>query len=276
MALLKIRKVTSLPSTLEASTLYLIKASTTTFSLYLTDKLGQVSYRSPDSSDISAIVLALINALKGQPDGLASLDINSNVNEPVNTILSLDGQDGELLSNNQLVWHSKSETIYASGTGANDPTRIVTFGNMQGWMFAADVLTQAFPKIQIPYDIALNTDAYLCLHWMPGSGAVGNVRWGLEYSIVKGHSQGSFPASTTVYQSVAANSTVDLVRNFTTEMVALNSAQIEPGSTILMRLFRDGANVLDTFQSNTSPWKISLKYQRQRIGTRNRIPNFYA
>ena len=276
MSNLKIVKALSLPSILTASTLYFIKVSDTTFSIYLTDKTGSVSYRSPDSSDVSGLTLALINALQGQPGGLAGLDLNGDVEQAVSSILSLDGQDGEWLSNNNLVWFSKNETLHWTGTTTGDPTRIVTFGNMQGLLFQPNALTQVFPQIQVPYDIALNTDCYLCLHWMPGSGANGNIRWGIEYSIMKSNNQGAFPATTTAYFTQAADSTVDLIRNFTSEIVTLNSSQIEPGSTILMRVFRDGTNVLDTFEGNASPWKVSLRYQRARIGTRNRTPNYYA
>ena len=279
MSTLKVFKALTPPATLDASSLYLVKSGTDTFSIYLTDKDGLVLYRSPDTSDISTIVMAIVNALKGQPGGLGSLDLEGYIEQAYASVAAIDGQEGDLGSEGLPIWDSVEDTVcklsLLNDTSATDPTRIVTFNGMQGWLFAPSVLTQVFPKLQVPFDIELNTNAYICLHWMPGAGALGNVRWGIEYSIMKSYQQGTFPATTTQYTTQYVDSTVDLIRNYTTELAVINSANIEPGSTIMMRVFRDGANPADTFLGNTSPYLISLKYQKTRLGTRNRTPNFY-
>lgn len=279
MSVLKVFKALNPPATLDASSLYLVKSGTDTFSIYLTDKDGLVLHRSPDTSDISTIVMAIVNALKGQPGGLGSLDLDGYVEQAYASVAAIDGQEGDLGSLGLPIWDSIEDAIcklsLLNDTSVTDPTRIVTFNGMQGWLFAPSVLTQVFPKLQVPSDIALNTDAYICLHWMPGSGAIGNVRWGIEYSIMKSHQQGMFPATTIQYVTQYVDSTVDLIRNYTTELAMINSVNLEPGSTIMMRIFRDGANLGDTFLGNTSPYLMSLKYQKTRLGTRNRTPNFY-
>ncbi len=279
MAQLKIFKLTALPVILEPSALYFIKTTADRFSIYLTDKDGIVVHRSPDSSDVSTVVLALINALKGQPGGLASLDLDGYIEQPYAAIQIFDGQDGDLSSSGSLIWDSIDNCIHKlsvlADTTATDPTRIVTFGGMQGWLFAPSVLTQVFPKLQVPYNYESGTQAYLNVHWMPGAGAIGNVRWGIEYSVMKSFSQGTFPTTNTNVVTQFVDSANDLIRNYTTELVALPSTQLEPGSTIMMRLYRDGASILDTFLGNTSPYKVSLNYQCKRIGTRQRQPDFY-
>lgn len=275
MAQLKIRKVDALPSTLQASTLYLVRASETTFSIYLTDKDGVVNYRSPDSSDISTIVLALINALKGQPGGLASLDLSGNVEQPVLTALGIDGQDGILTSNGNAVWGSIDEFLIATGTGTNDPTRITLFNNIQGLRFRSDRLVQVWADFQIPYDYALGTVVYPVIHWMPTTTLAGVCRWGLEYSVAKGNGQAVFPATTTVY--INANITTGSQwKNLASEFASVVATNLEPDSTIKMRIFRDGGNAADTYAGDTNAWKVSLRYQKARIGTRNRTPNFYT
>lgn len=276
MTTLKFRKVTQLPAIIQSSTIYLVNTGTNTFTIYLTDKTGTIIYRSPDSTDISDIVINLINELVNQPNGLVSLDLDGHIIGTISNTSSIDGQDGEWLSNNNLVWNTITQALFSIGATTSDPTRILLFNNLQGLLFKPSALTQVFTQIKIPFDIALNTDCHIALHWMPGSGANGTIRWGIEYSIAKGYSQQSFPATQTNYTHVAANSTVDLIRNMTTDLVTLNSTSIEPDSTLLLRVFRDGGSNLDTFLGNTSAWKVSLKYQRQRIGTRQNVPNFYT
>ena len=77
MAVLKFRKVDSIPGVLEANCIYIVKTGTNHV-LYITDKTGAVSYKSYDSVDIAAVSSAYIDALIGQPDGIAGLDSNGD------------------------------------------------------------------------------------------------------------------------------------------------------------------------------------------------------
>lgn len=77
MAILKFRKVNSIPGVLEANCIYIIKTGTNHI-LYITDKTGSVSYKSYDSTDIAAVSSAYIDALIGEPDGIAGLDSNGD------------------------------------------------------------------------------------------------------------------------------------------------------------------------------------------------------
>lgn len=77
---MRIFKVNSKPTVLQPSALYMVSnASTKQLNIYMTDKDGGVIYRSIDSADISAVVTAIINALKDQPGGLAGLDLDGHV-----------------------------------------------------------------------------------------------------------------------------------------------------------------------------------------------------
>lgn len=274
MAQLKIFKVNALPVTLEPSAMYFIKTTADRFSIYLTDKDGLVIHRSPDSSDVSTVVLAIVNALKGQPGGLASLDLDGNLEQMALSALGIDGQEGDFRSNGNYVWGSTEQFLVATGNGTNDPTRITLFNGMQGLRFRSDRLIQTWVDILIPYDYALGTVVYPCLQWMVTTNNGNVCRWGLEYSAAKGHGQQQFPASATVYvnHAVPANSQWD---NLITEFASIPSTNLEPGSVVKMRIFRDGANAADTHTGDASPWKLSLKYQKARIGTRNRTPDFY-
>lgn len=274
MAQLKIFKLTALPVILEPSALYFIKTTADRFSIYLTDKDGIVVHRSPDSSDVSTIVLALINALKGQPGGLASLDLDGNLEQIGLVALGIDGQNGDFSSNGSSVWASIDEYLIALGNGTNDPTRITLFNAIQGLRFRSDRLIQTWVDFIIPYDYDLGTVVYPGIHWTPTTNNGNVCRWGIEYSAAKGFGQQQFPATTTLFvnQAVPANSQWD---NLITEFASIPATNLEPGSVIKMRIFRDGANAADTHTGDASAWKASIRYQRVRIGTRNRSPDFY-
>jgi hypothetical protein len=78
MAFLKFKKVNSVPGTLEANTIYIIKQGSNHV-LYITDKDGTLSYKSYDSVDIAAVTSAYVTALIGEPNGIAGLDASGNL-----------------------------------------------------------------------------------------------------------------------------------------------------------------------------------------------------
>jgi len=72
---LKIYKLDSIPATLEPSALYFVRTGVSNLvNIYLTDKESNIIYRNHDSSDISNITMAILNALKNQPGGIAGID----------------------------------------------------------------------------------------------------------------------------------------------------------------------------------------------------------
>lgn len=276
MAQLKIFKVDVLPPVLESSALYFIKASTSTFSIYLTDKLGQIAYRSPDSADISQLVLALINSLLNQPGGIAGLDLNGNVIG--NIIATIDGQNTPLLSNNDHVWNDLiTPFVIKNIGGGNNPTFGVLMGNMQGLLFPKDVMTQVWCDFHIQHDIALGTKIYPHIHWCPTTVNAGTVRWGVEYIVAKGHGQQAFGPSTTVYveTTFGPNNQWKNMLSEISDADAINSADIEPDSIIKTRIFRDAKHANDTYQFNIHAWQSDLHYQVARVGTRHRFPDFF-
>lgn len=83
MTVLKIRKITSLPETLEASCLYLLSGENNKVSIYITNSDGSVLYHSFDTSEGAAITQAIINTLLNNPGGIAGLDLDGLISEGV-------------------------------------------------------------------------------------------------------------------------------------------------------------------------------------------------
>ena len=59
------------------------------------------------------------------------------------------------------------------------------------------------------------------------------------------------------------------------DLDAILSASIEPDTFIKMRVFRDATHALDTYNGNVHAWCCDLHYQTNRIGTKNKAPNFF-
>lgn len=87
MAILKFRKVNSIPGTLEANCIYIVKTGSNHV-LYITDKDGVATYKSYDSADIAAVSSAYLSALINQPNGIAGLDGAGNLLQAANVAMS--------------------------------------------------------------------------------------------------------------------------------------------------------------------------------------------
>ena len=218
----------------------------------------------------------MINSLKNQPNGLAGLDANGNIIGSV--IATFDGQDGDIRSDNDYVWEDMLADITVKGTsGGNNPTFNVIYGDYQGYIFSPSTMNQCWVDFHIKHDIALNTKIYPHIHYLPMTNNAGVVRWGVSYSIAKGHQQEKFPLPTTVYieQTIEANSRYLHMVAEVSDLNAILSTSIEPDSVIKMRVFRDAAHPNDTYPDEIHAWQVDIHYQRARLGTRNKSPNFF-
>lgn len=144
--------------------------------------------------------------------------------------------------------------------------------------FSADQMQEVFSNFHIDHDYKLNTMLYPHLHFVTSSNAAGVVRLGFEYTYAKGHGQGTFPASTTLTLdfTVPANSAnVHFVAEMP-EGQGIPGTDIDTDGVILMRVFRDGAHVNDTFTGTIFGIMSDLHYEVDRYATINRAPNFRA
>lgn len=275
---LKFFKVNSLPSVLTPSSLYFIKNDNTgLMSLYLTDTGGTISYRTHDTTDIIAMLTNYVQSLIGQPNGIAGLDASGNLIG--NLLAIIDGQDTAATHNGNFIWKDLSgEFTVRNLSGGNNPTWGTIFDNLQGLVFSASTMNQVWVNFHINHDIALGTKVYPHIHWLPLTNASGTVRWGIEYSVAKGHGQQVFHPSVTVYvnHTIPANSFKKHFVSEVSEADAIPPTNIEPDSFVKVRVFRDAKNALDTYPGEVHAWFADLHYQAERIGTMNKAPNFFG
>ena len=215
-----------------------------------------------------------------------------NIDITANTTLTQVGVTQELLLDASSVIAIETTSTYGwrdniapfvvkSTSGGSNPSWGTLWSGFEGLVFSSTIMNQVWVDFHIDHDYALGTTLYPHVHWMPTTTGTGVVRWGIEYSVAKGHQQGAssiFPASTTVYveQTISANSQW---MHFIAEVSDANvipATNVEPDSVVKVRIFRDAAHANDTYTGTVHAWQADLHYRSNRFATLNKAPNFNA
>lgn len=183
------------------------------------------------------------------------------------------------LNNGEYGWSNLSSNIYTDDDSGSP--RLKDFkSNVKGWRFKKNDIQQCWVDFRMNHDYALNTKVFPRLHWGSNENKSGTVRWGIEYTVAKGHGQGSdsqFPISSIIYleQNLSATDIDKHLITEVTEAQAILSTNLEPDSLILMRIFRDATHINDTYPDYCFLFRVDLHYQVGQLVTRNKAPDFF-
>lgn len=178
-------------------------------------------------------------------------------------------------------WRDNTAAFIAKGSGANNPSWGVFRNGIYGYTFSASTMQEVWANFHVDHDYAAGTVLYPHIHWSPTTTSTGTVRWGIEYTVAKGHQQGAsstFGTTTTIYveQVISTNSQY---QHFVSEVSladAIPSTNVEPDTVIMVRFFRDANHANDTFPDTVVGIFGDLHYQVNTLSTINKSPNFYA
>lgn len=124
-------------------------------------------------------------------------------------------------------------------------------------------VTQSFANFDVPFEWAEGTDIYAGIHWSPGvNTSTGTVRFGLEF--VGAALNGVFGPSNTWYIESSADGTA--YKHYRGLSQAMTGSMVSPNQRFLIRLFRDGAHVNDTFAGDIFIVGIDFYYQVNKFG----------
>ena len=162
--------------------------------------------------------------------------------------------------------------------GANAPTWAVFRNGIEGYSFDAGTMNEIWLSFHINHDYKIGTALYPHIHWSPNTTSTGVVRWGFEYTVAKGHQQSVFGASTTIYveQTIGSANQYGHYIGEVADGDAIDSAETEVDSLVLMRVFRDAAHANDTFPDDVWAWFVDMHVQIDRVCTKNKSPDFYS
>lgn len=174
-------------------------------------------------------------------------------------------------------WRDLTSAVDVRGIGVNDPTFAVYTGTtLRAFQFSASTMNEAFFVFHVPHDWVPGTTIHFHAHWSNAAATpnTGNVVWKFDYSFAKGFGQEAFPAVQTA-EVIAASPAVRYIHNVS-ETVAITIATMEVDGLILMRAYRDAANVLDTCTDGVFLHTVDIHYQSTNMATKQKAPNFYV
>lgn len=127
-------------------------------------------------------------------------------------------------------------------------------------------LEEGFFELQIPHDYKASTELTFNVHWANNVvSPVGNVKWQIEYTIAAGDN--IFGASTilSVVQAVTAQYT-HTITNDIDMTISGSNPELIPDAMLLGRIFRDSADIEDTFENDAFLFNVDAHYQLGRVG----------
>ena len=168
--------------------------------------------------------------------------------------------------------------------GANDPTWVTYRGNIRQFRFSNAVMNEMWFTYHMDHDYKPQSDLFLHVHWSQiTADATKQVKWYFDVSYAKGHQQAPFiaPITTSVTQASSATQYQHMIAEVQLSAVSpsasqLDSTTIEVDGVILVRIYRDPADVADTLTQEPFLHTVDIHYQADRMSTPNKAPNFYA
>ena len=232
-----------------------------------------------DTAQSGSILTAVNGNLEFSTAITEALDTKAPIDTPVFTgpvsidTLKLSGE-ADISVANSFGWRDITMDVSVKGNGANNPSWSTIRSGLSGYEFGANTMRECWISLHINHDYAPGTPIFIHVHWCNSGTSLGDVVWGFEYSIAKGHQQEAFPASSTILktQTVAGQ----YFHNIAEISTGITSASLEPDTLILVRVFRDAPNVLDTCTDPVHLLCVDAHYQASRFATKNKAPNFYV
>lgn len=174
--------------------------------------------------------------------------------------------------------------------GANDPT-ITTFrGNIKAFVFGNSQMNETFNNFHMPHDYVAGSDIFVHVHWSQNvvdtggaAASPGVAKWYFDVSYAKGHRQAAFiaPITTSVTQTASAiqyqHMLAEIQLSATLPTASqLDSTLLEPDGVVIVRTYRDAADVADTLNQVPFVFYVDIHYQSTNIATKQKAPNFYT
>jgi hypothetical protein len=201
--------------------------------------------------------------------------------------LVTDGSGGVGLDT--LVWKDLVGSITVRGTGPTAPS-LTAYSGGDIDQFAFGVGDEVMLEFHMPHDYAPGTDIFLHSHWSHNGATsiTGDMVWGYTVSYAKGHNQANFSTEITTSTTFATTdlTTTPQYRHRIDEVQLsaaspsasqLDTDDLEPDGLILVRV---APTTIPTIVggSPNEPFlhTVDIHYQANYVGTKNKVPNFYA
>lgn len=184
----------------------------------------------------------------------------------------MDGNFADLAGRTATAWVMEGvEPSIRDGVG--NPAELKTFlGGVGAYAYAPSSLSESFANWDVPFNWKVGTDLHLAFHYSPGpSTNMGTVRFGIEYTWAT--VDGTFQNPTVIeYYDVQCHGTPYLHCQQVSTPFPGNEA--ESNMRFLIRIFRDGAAVQDTFPDDVFLVGVDFYYQTDKFGLQSFEPPY--
>jgi len=164
---------------------------------------------------------------------------------------------------------------YLAPTGSIQSTGLIEVGTtapsigVAGLIFPPNVKSEVFFNVQLPHSYLMGGDIDAHVHWIHiEDGDDFNIVWGLEYLWVSIHGTSTNTSTITTVCNL-----VDGPHRHQMSKIAFDNTMIDGtgkgvSSMLMCRLFRDGANPLDTFEYNAYFMEFDFHFPVDTMGSR--------
>ena len=188
----------------------------------------------------------------------------------------VDGNFRELDRRTSLGWRDNIIEM-TTRNGPAEPQMVPFRDGIYLLGFVKTDMMDAFGNFHVDHDYAMGTRLYPHIHWAADSSLIGVVRWGIEYTIAKGHQQMAFGPTTTIY--IEQQTTGVPYMHYVAEVSDADSIpgdDIEPDTLILVRVFRDATHPNDTYDDQVFGICLDMHYQVAQAATVSKRPNVFV
>jgi hypothetical protein len=176
--------------------------------------------------------------------------------------------DGTLKFNGAATnWNDINKSLLPLSTGANVPSIIAVNGATYIKVRAFNgvgTLNELGEGCEVLHDYKEGTDIQPHLHWAPTTAAAGNVKWQLAYMWVERN--GTYGSETVISVTTAAAGVAWQEQRV--DFPAISGVGHTIGSRFQFVLFRNPADVADTYAADAAAFDFGLHYERDTIGSR--------
>lgn len=132
----------------------------------------------------------------------------------------------------------------------------VVSGGVKSFGFDGGASTEElFYHLDTQHDYIAGTDMVFHIHWVPATGAGGNVKWQIEYQWVEGGAVWPAPTAASVVTAAGTTAWADLRSDLT-----ISGTGRTYNSRLLIRLFRNPVDAADTYAGDAVLTSVGLHY----------------
>lgn len=204
-----------------------------------------------------------------------NITIKTGRNESLTLDVGTSANDDFQISGGH-AWNYFDIPIVVRSTGANFPALepVTGLGNIELYSFPHTKMCEVFGTLVMPHSYKVGKGVYIVLRLTSSAGLpiTGNYNFYIQYSWSNPNSQMSAMAVT----SVTGTFTQTWEHKIAEISTPILTGSLEAGAVICFRIYREPADVVDSFENTVYLMSLGAVFKISKFGTANRTPPLYT